>query len=108
MTHTDIIRAWKDAEYRDGLSEAERARLPEHPAGATGLSDDEMDAVVGGAATNAVNCTVLWTVPGSCCPPPLDFVAPTTPPTRPVAPPKIGIATPPAGPAAQPNIGFGS
>jgi mersacidin/lichenicidin family type 2 lantibiotic len=30
MSRQDIIRAWKDEEYRESLSEAERARLPEH------------------------------------------------------------------------------
>jgi mersacidin/lichenicidin family type 2 lantibiotic len=32
MFPSRIVRAWKDAEYRLGLSEAERAALPEHPA----------------------------------------------------------------------------
>jgi mersacidin/lichenicidin family type 2 lantibiotic len=38
----DIIRAWKDAEYRNSLSEAERAALPPNPAGIVELSDDDM------------------------------------------------------------------
>jgi mersacidin/lichenicidin family type 2 lantibiotic len=34
MSKQDIIRAWKDAAYRDSLSAAERAALPDNPAGA--------------------------------------------------------------------------
>jgi mersacidin/lichenicidin family type 2 lantibiotic len=50
MTHVDIVRAWKDEDYRLGLSEAERAALPDNPAGFVELSDAEMAAVVGGQA----------------------------------------------------------
>ena len=44
----DIIRAWKDAEYRNSLSEAERAALPENPAGLIALTDEDLGAVAGG------------------------------------------------------------
>jgi mersacidin/lichenicidin family type 2 lantibiotic len=44
----DIIRAWKDEEYRNSLSEAERAALPENPAGLITLTDEELGAVAGG------------------------------------------------------------
>jgi mersacidin/lichenicidin family type 2 lantibiotic len=66
----DIIRAWKDPEYRLSLSEAERALLPAHPAGLIELTDLELGAVIGG------NCTC-----GShhkCCPKPTP--KPTLPP----------------------------
>jgi mersacidin/lichenicidin family type 2 lantibiotic len=33
MSNEDIIRAWKDEEYRNSLSEEHRAQLPENPAG---------------------------------------------------------------------------
>jgi mersacidin/lichenicidin family type 2 lantibiotic len=48
MSTYDIIRAWKDEEYRDSLSEAERAALPQHPAGQIELSDTELETVAGG------------------------------------------------------------
>ena len=48
MSKKDIIRAWKDAEYRQSLSEAERAMLPEHPAGLIDLTDAELATVAGG------------------------------------------------------------
>ena len=40
MSKQQIIRAWKDQAYRRGLSEAERALLPENPAGRV-----ELDAI---------------------------------------------------------------
>ena len=48
MSKQDIIRAWKDAEYRDSLSAAERAALPDNPAGAIELTQAELEAVAGG------------------------------------------------------------
>ena len=48
MSKKNIIRAWKDEDYRLSLSEAERALLPEHPAGLIELSGAEMDGVAGG------------------------------------------------------------
>lgn len=43
-----IIRAWRDPEYRLGLSAEERAELPEHPAGAIELTDEELELAAGG------------------------------------------------------------
>ena len=51
MSIKNIIRAWKDEDYRLSLSEAERALLPEHPAGLIELSGAEMDGVNGGMAS---------------------------------------------------------
>ena len=42
MSKQNIIRAWKDENYRRSLSEAERAALPENPAGRLNL--DELTA----------------------------------------------------------------
>ena len=42
MSKQSIIRAWKDENYRRGLSEAERAALPENPVGRLNL--DELTA----------------------------------------------------------------
>ena len=44
----DIIRAWKDEEYRMSLTEEQRALLPDNPAGPTELSDADLDSAVGG------------------------------------------------------------
>lgn len=47
MSKVDIIRAWKDAEYRQGMSAKDLALLPEHPAGAIELTDEELPLGVG-------------------------------------------------------------
>jgi len=50
MSELDIIRAWKDRAYRNSLSAEQLAHLPEHPAGAIELTDDELTNVDGAAA----------------------------------------------------------
>jgi len=52
----DIIRAWKDEEYRNSLSEEQRSQLPENPAGMIELSDEDMGSVVGGVAAGSKRC----------------------------------------------------
>jgi mersacidin/lichenicidin family type 2 lantibiotic len=47
MPHLNIVRAWKDAGYRRSLSAAERALLPEHPAGVVGLTAQELESLAG-------------------------------------------------------------
>jgi len=65
MSQKDIVRAWKDEEYRNSLSEAERAALPAHPAGLVEIRDEDIEGVAGGTVTT--NCT-QWTVkPRPCC-----------------------------------------
>lgn len=46
----NIVRAWKDAEYRDSLSDEERATLPPNPAGAIELDDEQLGMVTGGGS----------------------------------------------------------
>ena len=50
MSRIDVIRAWKDEAYRQSLSEAERALLPQNPAGPVELTEAEAAAVEGGLA----------------------------------------------------------
>jgi mersacidin/lichenicidin family type 2 lantibiotic len=42
MTSSEVIRAWKDPEYRSNLSESEMSMLPENPAGQIELSDRQL------------------------------------------------------------------
>ena len=49
MLRDKIIRAWKDPEYRVSLSEEELNALPDNPAGAIELTDEELDTAVGGS-----------------------------------------------------------
>ena len=72
MTVTDIIRAWRDEEYRNSLSEEQRAMLPESPIGMVELSDEDLDVVAGGThlCTNTCRCThhvSCYTVGNPCC-----------------------------------------
>lgn len=53
MSKVDIIRAWRDEEYRASLSPEEQALVPEHPAGAIELDETDLQQVAG-AGSNAV------------------------------------------------------
>ncbi len=48
MSSIDIIRAWKDEDYRNSLSAEQRSQLPENPAGMIELSDTDLEACAGG------------------------------------------------------------
>ena len=64
MSHPNIIRAWKDEEYRRSLSEAERALLPGHPAGLVELTEADMSRIDGGLASGGGSTcckAILWT-----------------------------------------------
>ena len=56
MSVENIIRAWKDEDFRHSLSAAERARLAEHPAGLIDLTAAELDALTGGVQATGTNC----------------------------------------------------
>ena len=48
MKNIDIIRAWKNEEYRLSLTESQRAQLPQNPAGMVELKEADLELVVGG------------------------------------------------------------
>ena len=64
MSILEIIRAWKDEEYRLSLSAEQQALLPDHPAGLIELADSDLETVVGGAppVNPVTGCAVV-------CPP---------------------------------------
>jgi mersacidin/lichenicidin family type 2 lantibiotic len=68
VSRFNIVRAWKDAEYRRSLSQAERALLPDHPAGAVELTDAELAAIAGGENTLENDCTDCCTMGQEWCP----------------------------------------
>jgi mersacidin/lichenicidin family type 2 lantibiotic len=68
MNTRNIIRAWKDEEYRLSLSEAERALLPVHPAGPIELTDMELNSIVGGKYPKSIERAD--TCSAACLPPP--------------------------------------
>lgn len=57
MKKIDIIRAWKDEDYRNSLSADELAGLPENPAGMIELTDGDLGKATGGAITVTAACT---------------------------------------------------
>jgi mersacidin/lichenicidin family type 2 lantibiotic len=58
MSNQEIIRAWKDAEYRANLSEAARASLPAHPAGWLEVADSDLNPAMVGAKGLRVQSTI--------------------------------------------------
>ena len=42
MPVSDIIKAWKDADYRESLTAEQRAQLPEHPSGNIEFQESEL------------------------------------------------------------------
>ncbi len=68
MSKIDVIRAWKDPEYRSNLSEAELGALPDNPAGPMELTDDELDSAAGGDTAGYL-CTLRYNCNSECkCP----------------------------------------
>ena len=90
MNRIDIVRAWKDEAYRLSLSEAERAALPENPAGVTELNETSLGetAGAGGLNTSPLVCQVHRT---PICPPRSYYVreCPVPLTQRVLCPPKI-------------------
>ncbi|MBD2299599.1 mersacidin/lichenicidin family type 2 lantibiotic [Nostoc sp. LEGE 06077] len=61
MSNFDIIRAWKDEDYRNSLSDEQRSQLPENPAGLIELPDAESNALSGGG------CSIFTGTCGRVC-----------------------------------------
>jgi len=64
MSNIDVVRAWKDEQYRMSLTESERANLPQNPAGVVELNDSDLEGVAGGSMDEALDVSVTAT---SCC-----------------------------------------
>ena len=54
MSESDIVRAWKDEQYRNSLSANQQSEVPEHPAGEVELDDDELKEVDGAGSNPAI------------------------------------------------------
>ena len=65
MSTLDIVRAWKDEEYCETLSDTQRASLPQNPAGIVELTDEQLRAAGGGAAENT---TIILSITLPICP----------------------------------------
>ena len=52
----EIIRAWKDKNFRDSLNEEQRAQLPANPAGLVEIDDEQLVQVAGAAGRSFTGC----------------------------------------------------
>jgi mersacidin/lichenicidin family type 2 lantibiotic len=59
MSITDIIRAWKDETFREGLKDLS---LPEHPSGQIELSDASLNGIQGGLLSTVTIIDCSWNV----------------------------------------------
>ncbi|NJN09340.1 MAG: mersacidin/lichenicidin family type 2 lantibiotic [Richelia sp. SL_2_1] len=64
MSNLDIVRAWKDEEYRASLSPEQKAQLPENPAGLIELTNDDMSSLGGGLVADPTHTKTCK----HCCP----------------------------------------
>jgi mersacidin/lichenicidin family type 2 lantibiotic len=49
--NADIVRAWKDPDFRDALPISERMTIPNHPAGHVEVPIERLESAVGGSVT---------------------------------------------------------
>ncbi len=71
MKKVDVVRAWRDAEYRSSLSEDVRQNLPASPAGIANIDDDVLKSITGGCGGSTCSCGGVGTNPNfSCVTPP--------------------------------------
>jgi len=68
MSNIDIIRAWKDQDYRNSLTSAELASIPANPVGLIELTDEDLGRASGGsgpfASMATLRCCTMLT--GGC------------------------------------------
>lgn len=64
MSNIDVVRAWKDKDYRSSLSPEELAALPPNPAGPIEISDEDLGNVAGGTV---YPCPTMTCTAGSIC-----------------------------------------
>ncbi|OUC14107.1 MAG: hypothetical protein B0A82_13900 [Alkalinema sp. CACIAM 70d] len=57
MSQENIIRAWKDADFRNSLSRDAKTVLPDNPAGLIQLNDTELGSI-GGGDSNVPWCPI--------------------------------------------------
>lgn len=65
MNKRDLIRYWKDKSFRNSLSEADRARFEDNPAGTVNLPDEVLSEVRG---SDTCTSTIISCFDGSCNP----------------------------------------
>jgi mersacidin/lichenicidin family type 2 lantibiotic len=73
MHKIDVVRAWRDEEYRNSLTPEQLASLPESPAGVATVDEGALRSVTGGVISKNIDptCTTfVWSCvkPGQECP----------------------------------------
>jgi len=65
-----LVRAWRDEEYRNSLSEQERSSLPENPAGLAMVDDSTLRSAQGALSLHCTGTTFVDSCvkPGQQCP----------------------------------------
>lgn len=56
MQTSEVVRAWKDPEFRTELSAQEWALVPRNPAGLVELTDEVLEDIVGGNSCLCWSC----------------------------------------------------
>jgi mersacidin/lichenicidin family type 2 lantibiotic len=72
MKKREIVRAWKDVEHREQLSDEERANLPELPVGVYEVDESLLRAATGALASEGWFCSIsgeCWPLKGVDCNP---------------------------------------
>ncbi len=67
MKRIDPIRAWKDEDYRNSLSDEEKALLPDSPVGIVELSDEDLLSVNGAVEVGGCTCHCCTCTCCTCC-----------------------------------------
>ena len=72
MTIRDIVRAWRNPEYREARTTSGQAALPASPAGLMILDEDTLNVVRGAASERAPQAfgTSVMRCPSHACPQP--------------------------------------
>ena len=63
MSNVDVVRAWKDKDYRSSLSSEALAAVPPNPAGLIEISDEDLGNVSGGT----IGCPTIGCTTGHIC-----------------------------------------
>jgi mersacidin/lichenicidin family type 2 lantibiotic len=66
MKKIDVVRAWRDEEYRNSLTPEELASLPENPAGVAVVEDSVLRSITGGCGTPSTKVMSCVTWPQQC------------------------------------------
>ena len=58
LSGVDVVRAWKDSEYKFSLTGEQQSALPEAPANLDDLSDEELEEIAGGTIIITAYCPI--------------------------------------------------